>query len=176
MIVTERLRLRPLRLDDAEPTAAMMCEAVSRWTGSWTPDMSPSDVLDRIKRHRAAETEGRGVMRAIEGGSDGALMGWIGVDLIDAETRRGVLGYWLGEAFWGRGFAGEAAAAMVGDAWDRLDLQVIEAGAQPENAASIAILRRLGMAETGFRSAFASARGRDEVCAYFEIRRPPAST
>ena len=154
----------------------MMCEAISRWTGSWTPETTAADVLGRIERHQIAEAEGRGVMRGIEAIADGRLMGWIGVDLIDAEARRGVLGYWLGEAFWGRGFAGEAAAAMVGDAWGRLDLEVIEASAQPENAASLAILRRLGMAETGLRSHYASARGRDEVCACFEIRRPPAST
>ncbi len=176
MIVTSRLRLRPLRAEDAGPTAAMMCEAISRWTGSWTPHQTPAEVIGRIERHQAAEAEGRAVMRAIEGISDGRLMGWIGVDRLADDARRGVLGYWLGEAFWGRGHAGEAAAAMVGDAWGRLDLDVIEAGAQPENAASIAILRRLGMAEIGRRSHFASARGRDEVCLYFELRRPPAST
>ena len=175
MIVTPRLRLRPLRADDAEPTVAMMSEAISRWTGSWTPDATSAEVLGRIERHQAAEAEGRAIMRAIEGVSDGRLMGWIGVDGLADEPRRGVLGYWLGEAFWGRGHAGEAAAAMVGDAWDSLDLDVIEAGAQRENAASIAILRRLGMTEIGERSHFASARGRDEVCLYFEIRRPPAS-
>ena len=176
MIVTSRLRLRPLRADDAEPTVALMSEAISRWTGSWTPAPTPSDVLGRIERHQAAETESRAIMRAIEGASDGRLMGWIGVDRLADDPRRGSLGYWLGEAFWGRGHAGEAAAAMVRDAWGRLDLDVIEAGAQPENAASIAILRRLGMAEIGPRSHFAPARGRDEVCLYFEIRRPSAST
>ena len=160
MIVTSRLRLRPLRADDAEPTVALMSEAISRWTGSWTPAPTPSDVLGRIERHQAAETESRAIMRAIEGASDGRLMGWIGVDRLDADLRRGVLGYWLGEAFWGRGCAGEAAGAIVDDAWDRLDLEVIEAGAQPENAASLAVLRRLGMTEIGSRSHFAAARGR----------------
>ena len=176
MIATSRLRLRPLGAEDAGPTAAIMCEAISRWTGSWTPDPTPKDVLERIERHRAAESEGRAIMRAIERASDGGLMGWIGVDRLDADPRRGVLGYWLGEVFWGQGYAGEAASAVVGEAWRRLDLEVIEAGAQPENAASIAILRRLGMTEIGARSHFAAARGRDEVCLYFELRRPPAST
>ena len=152
-----------------------MCEAISRWTGSWRPRNTPAEVQARIDRHLAAESEGRGVMRAIERSADGTLMGWIGVDRLEDRPGRGVLGYWLGEAFWGQGYAGEAAAAMLAAAWDLLDLDVVEAGAQPANAASIAILRRLGMDAIGERSHLASARRTEEVCAYFEIRRPPAS-
>jgi RimJ/RimL family protein N-acetyltransferase len=49
---------------------------------------------------------------------------------------------------------------------------VIEAGAQPENAASIAILRKLGMQCTGMRRDYAPVRNRDETCVYFELSRP----
>ncbi len=153
----------------------MMCEAISRRTGSWRPVNTPAQVLERIQRHRQAEAEGRGLMRAIERASDGALMGWIGVDRLQDQPDRGVFGYWLGEAYWGQGHAGEAAAALLDAAWDRLNLQSIEAGAQPDNTASLAILRRLGFAPLGERAHYASARGADEVCAYFEIRRPPAA-
>ena len=172
--LTARLRLRPLTDADAGPSAALMAEPISRRTGSWRPDNGPADVLERIQRHRLAQTEGRGVMRAIERRADGALMGWIGVDGLKDQPGRGTIGYWLGEAFWGRGYGGEAAAAVLNAAWTWLELDVIEAGVQPDNTASLAIVRRLGMVPIGERTTVSSARGTRELCLYFEIRRPPA--
>lgn len=175
VFLTPRLRLRPLADADAAPSAALMAEPISRRTGSWRPDNTPGEVLERIGRHRQAEAEGRGLMRAVERAADGALMGWVGVDRLKDPPGRGAIGYWLGEAFWGRGYGLEAAAAMLEAAWLRLGLEAIEAGIQPDNLASLAIVRRLGMTPIGERTTFASARQSEEVCLYFEIRRPPAS-
>ena len=66
----------------------------------------------------------------------------------------------------------EAAAATVSAAFERLDLDVIEACAQPENAASFAIMRRLGMVRAGERAVFAPARDCEELCVFYELRRP----
>ena len=89
-----------------------------------------------------------------------------------AGSRRGVLAYWLGKKHHGYGYMREAAPATVAAAFERLDLEVIEAGAQPGNAASFAILRSCGMAPAGERMVFASARGRDELCLLYEVMRP----
>jgi RimJ/RimL family protein N-acetyltransferase len=176
MILTPRLRLRPLAAADAAPSAALMSEPISRRTGSWPPDISPAEVLERIERAGRSEAGGNGFTRAIERLSDQTLMGWIGVDRIAGQPGEGTIGYWLGEAFWGQGYASEAAAAMLDAAWKRLDLQRVEAGVQPDNLASLAVIRRLGMTGIAPRAAFASARQREELCLYFEIRRPLAST
>ena len=172
LIRTARLVLRPLRDTDAAPSAAMMAEPISRRTGSWTADITPEEVQEKIQRSRAREAAGEGLMRAIERRSDSALVGWIGVDRLADQPERGNLGYWLGQAFWGQGYGGEAAEAMLGAAWVPLALQCIEGGAQPDNLASLAILRRLGMTETGERTTFSTARQKDEICLYFEIARP----
>jgi ribosomal-protein-alanine N-acetyltransferase len=66
----------------------------------------------------------------------------------------------------------EAAAEFVALAWRSLDIDVLEAAAQPQNAASISILTKLGMRYVGDRSEFTPKRGRNETCAYFELRRP----
>ncbi len=150
----------------------MMSPAVSRWTGSWPERVTTAEAAERIERTLAAIDAGAGPILAIERREDAALLGWIGLTH-DAEDRsRAILGYWLGEAFHGQGYAGEAAAAMVEAGWRRMDIALIEAGAQPANAASIAILRRLGMRPVGERMHFASARQREELCAYFELPRP----
>jgi len=58
------------------------------------------------------------------------------------------LGFHLRSAFWGRGLAGEAAAATVEFAFGRLAARGLFAGHHPDNAASRAVLLRLGFRHT----------------------------
>lgn len=159
---TMRLKLRCVRPEDAARTSAMMTPAISRWVASWPVPFTPE---------MAAE-EGRALPFAVERRSDGALLGWLGVHRDATDGRRGVLGYWLGEEYHGHGFMREAVPAAVAAAFERLGLGVIGAGAQPGNTASFAILRGCGMVPAGQRMVFASARGRDEVCLFYEAARP----
>lgn len=172
-ILTPRLRLRALAPADAEPSARMMTPAVSQWTATWPVPTTTEVVLERLERARQRAAAGNGVMYAIERRSDAALMGWIGLSRSADEPGRAILGYWLGEAFHGQGYGGEAAQAVTAAGWTLLDVQVIEAGAKPGNAASIAIIERLGMHFTGERSDFVPARAREEIGVYYEMLRPP---
>lgn len=81
------------------------------------------------------------------------------------------LGFWFGEAFQGIGYATEAAAAACAAAFRLLEVETIEAGAQPDNAASLRALSKLGMRSIGERVVFAPSRQRYESCLFFEIRR-----
>lgn len=72
---------------------------------------------------------------------NGPLVGVAGVH-IDREPWE--IGYWIGQPFWGRGYASEAAAALAAAALDIVP--VLGARARSENAASRAVLER-----TGFR-------------------------
>ncbi len=65
----------------------------------------------------------------------------------------------------------DAALAAVRAGFAVLDLDVIEAGVQPENEASLRVLHRLGMRPIGERVIFASARNREELCHYYGISR-----
>ena len=55
------------------------------------------------------------------------------------------IGWWLARAWWGRGLATEAARGALHDGFARVGLRRIVAIAQPANAASLGILRKLGM-------------------------------
>ena len=57
----------------------------------------------------------------IETKSDQTIIGWIGVARCAGNTRRGALGYWLGEAYHGSGYGVEAATAAVSAAFQYLD-------------------------------------------------------
>ncbi len=59
-----------------------------------------------------------------------------------------VLGYWLGEPYWGEGFASEAVAAIV-DASDMAGLPMLAARVITTNKASIAVLAKAGFVTMG---------------------------
>lgn len=171
-VETVRLKLRCVRPGDAEHISAMMTPAISRWVASWPVPFTPEMAAARIAvALRAAET-GRALPFVVERRSDGELLGWVSVNRDTVVSRCGVLGYWLGEEHHGCGYMREAASTAMATAFKRLDLAVIEAGAQPGNAASFAVLRACGMILVGERMVFAPARNRDELCLFYEIVRP----
>jgi ribosomal-protein-alanine N-acetyltransferase len=172
IIETERLVLRPLRMADAEPTAALMSPAIARWTGSWTGRDSVQDVRDRIERDWDRAARGQAFDRAVTLKDGGALIGWIGVRRLDDDSRRGAIGYWFGEAYFGRGYAKEAARAVLDAAWTALDIDHVEGAAQVANAGSLAILAGLGMRRIGQRPEYAPARRAADLCDWYEIQRP----
>ncbi|MCC5888097.1 MAG: GNAT family N-acetyltransferase [Gammaproteobacteria bacterium] len=64
------------------------------------------------------------------------------------------LGYYAGAGFNGRGLVSEGLAQVIRIAVDQLGLHRLEANIQPGNAASIALVRRLGFRREGFSPAY----------------------
>ncbi|MDD7446059.1 MAG: GNAT family N-acetyltransferase [Clostridiales bacterium] len=61
---------------------------------------------------------------------------------------RAEIGYGIGAAYWGRGYATEGAAALCRWALEN-GARTLEAEAAPENAASMRVLEKLGFRPTG---------------------------
>jgi RimJ/RimL family protein N-acetyltransferase len=59
------------------------------------------------------------------------------------------IGYWLAFAFWGKGYATEAARAVIDYAFDDLHYDVLHAGARVSNPASRRVLEKCGFQWTG---------------------------
>ena len=72
----------------------------------------------------------------------------------------------------GNGYMRELAPAVLAAGFELLDLDVIDAAAQPENIASLAVMRACGMTPVEKGAMYASARQREEFCYFYEIRRP----
>jgi ribosomal-protein-alanine N-acetyltransferase len=170
-IDTARLHLRPMQERDAAHVARLMTPAVTRWLASWPSPVTEALARERIAQMRDVMLKGHAVCLAIERRADSTFMGYVIVFRAKDDATRGGLGYWLGEPYQRQGFMTEAAAAAVAAAFARLGLRVIEAGAQPENEGSLAIMRALGMRPIGTRSTWAAGRQREEVCEYFEVTR-----
>jgi RimJ/RimL family protein N-acetyltransferase len=72
-------------------------------------------------------------------------VGGIGVEIgRDVFSRSAEIGYWLGEAHWGRGVATEALRAMTEYAFATFDLCRLQAGVFEWNPASMRVLEKAG--------------------------------
>lgn len=72
-----------------------------------------------------------------------------------------VLGYYLGQPFWGRGLMSEAVEAVLRWYFDVTDAHFIKSGVFHFNKASLAIQRKYGFAETGTSKLLCLARGEE---------------
>ena len=87
---------------------------------------------------------------------DGGAAGGIGLRLRDdIERRSAEVGFWLGEAHWGRGVMTEAVVAFSAWAFERFDLARLDASVFEWNPASMRVLEKAGYEREGrLRRAF----------------------
>ena len=60
-----------------------------------------------------------------------------------------VLGFWLGRPYWGRGYMSVATARLVRFGFDECGIERVVSSVMPTNAASVAVLTKLGMTTEG---------------------------
>jgi RimJ/RimL family protein N-acetyltransferase len=152
ILVTERLALRELRLDDAPAVASRAGDRrVARYLIA-VPSPYPTTLAARWLVGRIAWwAGGRGVTLAItRRDAPDELLGTASLRRF-ARDRRAELGYWLGAAEWGRGYATEAAGAIVDFGFRDLGLARIYAQVLDGNAPSCRVLDKLGMTREGVR-------------------------
>lgn len=146
---TERLRLRPFADADAEDLFALQSNVhVLRYWDS-PPWVDRAPVARFLARCQQMAEEGSGARVAIERICDQAFIGWCTFNSWNPDFRSASLGYCLGETAWGRGYATEAARALLEWAFDRLDLNRVQAEADTRNVASARVLEKLGFVLEG---------------------------
>ena len=172
LIETERLRLRPLRDDDAD--AAAMLELLNepgfhRYIGDrGIRTLEQARECIRIGPMVSYERHGYG-MYAVQRRSDGAWLGNAGL-VHRAALPHPDLGYALLERHAGQGYALEAARAVLGYARGTLGLGDLCAIVTPGNARSIALLHKLGFCANGT----VCLPGKDETLLLY-LNKPAAS-
>jgi RimJ/RimL family protein N-acetyltransferase len=140
---TERLTLRWLQESDLDAYAEMCADAeVMRYIGDGQPLSRPMAWRNLAMMVGHWSLRGYGLWAAEER-SSGVLVGRIG--FWNPEGWPGFeLGWMLRRAFWGRGYATEAAQAALRFAFTRLEQPHVISLIHPENAASIRVAQRLG--------------------------------
>ena len=166
---TARLLLRPYGQDDAPDIVALLDDPVMAEFLMVTPQ--PFVVFDARQLVKAAWrrlTTGRGFDLLIVPSDGGAPLGGVGVGLHD-DGARAELGFWIGRAHWGRGYATEAASRMVGFAREALGVARITATAAEGNAASRRVLDKLGFVEAGRGERKVASTDADRPVILFEL-------
>jgi RimJ/RimL family protein N-acetyltransferase len=142
-----RLLLRPLAAADVGALLAYRSlPEVCRYV-PFEP-MGREDVMARLREQwscHALAQEGDALILGAELADTGQLIGDVMLRWISAEHRCGEIGYVFSPAFAGRGFAGEAAHAVLHLAFDDLGLHRVMARLDARNTASARLAARLGM-------------------------------
>jgi ribosomal-protein-alanine N-acetyltransferase len=150
-IKTARLLLRPYTLTDATDVQRLAGDRDIASTTASIPLPYDDGVAEQwIATHHRRFEQGTGLDLAITRDPDGALVGAIELRF-EPEHDRAELGYWIGKPYWGRGYATEAARALVRYSFDTLGLHRIYARHFTRNQASGKVLQKIGMTHEGQR-------------------------
>lgn len=148
-LLTARLRLRPFEATDTDAVRALANDVeLARNTLNLPHPYEVDHARDWIASHPGQLEREEAVTFAVTLREGGALVGAVGL-ILELENERAELGYWIGREQWGRGYATEAAGAVVGWGFEALGLHRIYASHFPRNPASGRVLRKLGMRHEG---------------------------
>jgi RimJ/RimL family protein N-acetyltransferase len=155
-LVTERLVLRPLAMDDLDALEPFYADPeVMRYIGTGET-ASREGAAESIRRMiQRFEADGFGQLTVVRR-EDGAVIGRCGLlvwdDSWNPTTRAEAtgdteleIGYKLGRPYWGQGFATEAAAAVRDHAQSELGAKRLIALIRPGNVASERVAEKIGM-------------------------------
>lgn len=163
-IKTARLILRPLVDADAEH--------IARFAGDW--DIArmtariPYPYSVELAHQWIGELSEGEVVRGIT--YNGELVGVTGY-LPDNDGAAEV-GYWIGKPWWGRGFATEAADAMIKYCFNTEKIARVTCSHFIDNPASQRVITKLGFQLVGPARAYCDARRRDVATLRYERLRP----
>ena len=176
-IMTDRLVLRPWRLEDAPAALTSYGDIeVAHWLTPAMDQVPDEAEMGRVLQRWIADNDrmltpaGRW---AVELRSDGSLVG--GATLLplppDEEYE---IGWQLNRASWGKGYATETGLALARWAFDQ-GLEQVIALVRPANARADAMVRRLGMEWVGETEKYHDLRLQEFRLRPADLSAPPAT-
>jgi RimJ/RimL family protein N-acetyltransferase len=148
-IETDRLILRPLVPSDAPDLARLAGRReIADTTISIPHPYSEDQARIWIATH-TFEANDKEIVFALTLKDTGTLIGTMGLRDIEAEHSQAEMGFWIAVEHWGRGYATEAAMAVVRYAFRTLNLNRVYAHHMARNPASGRVLEKVGMKREG---------------------------
>jgi 8-oxo-dGTP diphosphatase len=143
VLLTERLRLRPLAGDDAVPLHRLINDwEVARNLGPVPFPYGREALGEWIAKSAEDRAADRAFHFCITGREEEHPLGVIGLTREGGDTGR--IGYWVGRRYWGHGVASEAVARLVSWAFGTLGLDRLIAYVADDNAPSMRVLEKEG--------------------------------
>ncbi|HEV2446342.1 MAG TPA: GNAT family N-acetyltransferase [Candidatus Sulfopaludibacter sp.] len=151
VLETPRLVLSPLAERHLERFVTVAgARSIADTTISVPHPLTEADAREWIERAAAESGAGLGAHFAIALRSEaGSLIGYAAIRAIDREHNQAELSFWLADRLAGQGYATEAACAVAGHGFHRLELNRICAYHMVRNPASGRVLAKLGFRQEG---------------------------
>ncbi|MEM9427041.1 MAG: GNAT family N-acetyltransferase [Pseudomonadota bacterium] len=145
---TPRLVLRPFVENDLNQLELILGDSVVMEFSDHGP-LDAAEQLEWLKR--MTDSAHVLLVRAVERTSNNALIGYISLanDPQRVSRNDAELGFRFARAFWGSGYAFEAAKAMIDLATSRPEIKRLVAFVDPHNKRSVRVLEKLGMVWDG---------------------------
>ena len=145
-LVTDRLLLRPFTLADAPEVQRLAGDYEVASHALDIPYPYPDGAAENwIATHRSGFEKGMHVVYAVACPEEQGLVGAVGLVEVNRRHGRAELGYWVAKHCWGRGYATEAARAVIEYGFSVLGLHRIYAMYFSRNPASGRVMEKCGM-------------------------------
>lgn len=154
ILETDRLYLRPFRLDDAATVQQLAGHPAIAETTINIPHPYVDGMAEAwISTHADRFASDQEMPLAICLKPDGTLIGAISLMGI-VRGQESELGYWVGHPYWNRGYCTEAAQAMLRYAFTELGMVRVHARHFTRNPASGRVMQKIGLRHEGAHSQF----------------------
>jgi 8-oxo-dGTP diphosphatase len=147
VLLSERLRLRPLAAGDAATLHRLINDwEVARNLGPVPFPYRLEDLAAWIRKTEEERAADRAFHFCITGREEEHPLGVIGLTRTERGPGRetGRIGYWVGRRYWGHGVASEAVARLTSWAFGTLGLETLIAYVADDNAGSMRVLEKEG--------------------------------
>ena len=152
-----RVELRPPRSSDADEYIRLNRQSRTFYVGLASPPYTHTEYRQLLAQ--AGQPAFAPFLIYLR--EDAASIGGVELSqIVRGKFHSAYLGYQIGAPFARRGYMGEALRLLLSNRFDEFKLHRVEANVQPENAASIRLLRRLGFAREGFSRRYLKIGGR----------------
>jgi [ribosomal protein S5]-alanine N-acetyltransferase len=164
-IKAERVTLRAPIISDYAQWARLR-ELSRGFLTPWEPIWPADDLTKvafrrRIRRYQRDIRNGTGYPFLVLSTDGETLLGGLTLSPIQrGVTQSGVLGYWMGAPYAGKGLMAAAVRALVECSFNTLNLNRIEAACLPHNVASIRLLEKVGFTREGYARKYLCIDGR----------------
>lgn len=146
---TARLLLRPFRAQDGESCLRCWAADPDLYRYISQEPMSPQDVADWLSTSDRAYADPQTYYWAIVEQASGDVIGEIFVDDFSGRNGWCELDWKVGKAFQGKGYATEAARAVLRYLFGEVSFHRVQAKCCVENTASERVMQRIGMVREG---------------------------
>lgn len=172
IIRTDRLILRPFRKEDALDMLRYLSDPEVMKHYGMAPFSTEEEACEEVEWYDSLLEKGTGIRWALALEEAGPVVGSCGFHQWDRRHNRAELGYELSREHWGRGFMAEALRAILAYGYGELGLNRVQALVEPDNAASIAMLRKLGFRQEGLLAEYENTLGKyDDLWMFALLKR-----